>query len=163
MMALARPGRSSWHDQGEPRWHLKYRQPADDQPRRRAVHRWNEAFLRPGPRRRGSGSGDNCLIFWGMAETASAARRWPTSCRSMPRKIARRRRRRLPAAGAGSTASFRSARLGPGGELLTRPLVFDGGNLAINASTSRSRAPHPGMEVQVWRAAVGYALADCHG
>ena len=35
-------------------------------------HRWNEAFLRPGPRQQGSWVyGDN-LIFWGMVETASA-------------------------------------------------------------------------------------------
>ena len=40
--------------------------------------RWNEAFLRPGPRQQGSWVyGDN-LIFWGLVETASALGDAPT-------------------------------------------------------------------------------------
>lgn len=48
-----------------------------------------------------------------------------------------------------------------GGELLTRPLVFDGGNLAINASTSGAGSIQVEIQDAAGQPLPGYALADC--
>ena len=124
--------------------------------------RWPEAFIRPGPQQQGSWVyGDN-MIVWGMVETPSAPRTRRTSCRSTPRSTTGRaptsafRRYTLR-----STASCPWPRPQSGGEIVTKPLIFDGGNLALNLETSGAG----GVQVEIQDAAgqplPGYALADC--
>jgi hypothetical protein len=123
---------------------------------------WNEAFLRPGPRQQGAWVyGDN-LIFWGMVETASSTSDapnelslfatedyWQGNCVSF---------RRMTIRLDGFVSLAASAE---GGELVTRPLVFDGGNLTLNASTSGAGC----IRVEILDAAgkpiPGYGLSDC--
>ncbi len=125
-------------------------------------NRWPEAFIRPGPRRRGSWVyGDN-FIFWGMILT-------PSMTEDAPDEISlfatddywegtsmNMRRYTLRVDGFVSAAAPLS-----GGEILTRPIVFNGGSLAINADTSAAG----GVRVEVQTAAgvpiEGYALDDC--
>ncbi len=124
--------------------------------------RWDEAFLRPGPQRQGSWVyGDN-LIFWGLAETASplegAAKE--LSLYSVDHYWQ------------GSSAQFRRLALRvdgfvsvnaplAGGAIITKPLVFDGGNLSLNAATSAAG----GIQVEIQDAGgqplPGFSLADC--
>jgi hypothetical protein len=124
--------------------------------------RWNEAFLRPGPRRQGSWVyGDN-LIFWGMVETAAALGDAPNELSLFAPE----------GYWQGSGVSFRRltlridgfvslwAPLG-GGELLTKPLVFDGGNLTLNASTSGAGSIQVEIRDAAGQPLPGYALADC--
>lgn len=124
--------------------------------------RWNEAFLRPGPRRQGSWVyGDN-LIFWGMVETASALRDAPNELSLYAPEDYWQGDgasfRRLTVRIDGFVSLNASAR---GGELVTKPLVFAGGNLTLNASTSGAG----GVRVEIQDAAgqplPGYALSDC--
>jgi hypothetical protein len=93
-------------------------------------HRWNEAFLRPGPRRQGSWvHGDN-LIFWGMVETTSALGGPPRELSPYAPENYRQ----------GTAVSFRRLTLridgfvslwAPtrGGELVTKPLVLEDADL----------------------------------
>jgi|LSQX01.1.fsa_nt_gb hypothetical protein len=125
-------------------------------------HRWNEAFLRPGPRRQGSWVyGDN-LIFWGIVETASALGDAPNELSLYASEDYWQGTavsfRRLALRIDGFVSLRASAR---GGELLTRPLVFDGGNLAINASTSGAGSIQVEIQDAAGQPLPGYALADC--
>ncbi len=124
--------------------------------------RWNEAFLRPGPRQQGSWVyGDN-LIFWGMVETASSPSDAPNELSLFATEDYWQ----------GNAVSFRRmtmrldgfvslAASAEGGELVTRPLVFEGGNLTLNASTSG--AGHIRVEIQdaAGKPLPGYGLSDC--
>jgi hypothetical protein len=124
--------------------------------------RWNEAFLRPGPRRQGSWVyGDN-LIMWGMVETTSALDDAPKELSLYaPENYWQGTAvgfRRLTLRIDGFVSLRAPAR---GGELVTKPLEFDGGNLTLNASTSGAG----GIQVEIQDAAgqpiPGHALADC--
>ena len=125
-------------------------------------HRWNEAFLRPGPRRQGSWVyGDN-LIFWGMVETASALGDAPNDLSIYASEGywqgAGVSFRRLTLRIDGFTSLWAPAR---GGELVTKPLVFDGGNLTLNASTSGAGSIQVEVQDAAGQPVPGYALADC--
>jgi hypothetical protein len=124
--------------------------------------RWNEAFLRPGPRRQGSWVyGDN-LIFWGMVETASTLGDAPNDLTLYaPENYWQ-----------GSAVCFRRLTLridgfvslwgpGRGGEMLTKPLVFDGGNLTLNAATSAAGSIQVEIQDEAGKPLPGYSLADC--
>jgi len=125
-------------------------------------HRWNEAFVRPGPRQQGSWVyGDN-EIFWGMVETASALRDAPNELSLYA----------MEDYWQGPNASFRRLTLridgfvslgapARGGELLTKPLVFSGGNLTLNASTSGAGSIQVEIQDTAGHPIPGYALADC--
>lgn len=125
-------------------------------------HRWNEAFLRPGPRRQGSWVyGDN-MVFWGMVETASALGDAPNDLSLYASEDYWQ----------GVGVSFRRLTLridgfvslwGParGGEMLTRPLSFDGGNLTLNAATSAAGSIQVEIQDGEGQPIPGYALADC--
>jgi hypothetical protein len=124
--------------------------------------RWNEAFLRPGPRRQGSWVyGDN-LIFWGLVETASPLGDAPNELSIYAPEDYWQ----------GTGVSFRRLTLrvdgfvslwapAAGGELVTKPLVFDGGNLALNLSTSGAGSLQVEIQDAAGRPLPGYALADC--
>ena len=124
--------------------------------------RWDEAFIRPGPRRRDSWVyGDN-YMFWGMIET-------PSATEDAPPEISM-----YAAEGywEGISNSFRrytirqdgfvSARAPlAGGELLTRPIVFDGGNLTLNLETSGPGGVQVELQHPDGVPILGYTLADC--
>jgi hypothetical protein len=125
-------------------------------------HRWNEAFLRPGPRQQGSWVyGDN-LIFWGMVETAAALGDAPNVLSIYaPENYwqgAAVNFRRLTLRIDGFVSLWASAR---GGELVTKPLLFDGGNLTLNASTSGAGSIQVEVQDTAGQPVPGYALADC--
>ena len=124
--------------------------------------RWNGAFLRPGPRRQDSWVyGDN-MIFWGMVETAS-------SLGDAPNELS------LYASEGywqGDSVSFRRLTLridgfvslraaAPGGELVTKPLVFDGGNLMLNMATSAAGSIQVEIQDAAGKPIPGCALAEC--
>ena len=124
--------------------------------------RWPEAFIRPGPRQRESWVyGDN-FVFWGMVETES-------HLEDAPREIS------LYATegyweGADTAVRRYTLRLDgfvsanaplPGGELVTKPLVFNGGNLALNLETSGAGGVQVEVQDAEGNAIEGYTLAEC--
>jgi len=124
--------------------------------------RWPEAFLRPGPQQIGSWVyGDNMLAR-GMAQTPSALPGAPDELSLYATEhywegthmVFRRcslRRDGFVSVGAPLA----------GGEIVTKPIVFEGGSLALNLETSGAG----GVQVEVQNAAgnalPGYGLADC--
>lgn len=124
--------------------------------------RWNEAFLRPGPRQKGSWVyGDN-LIFWGMIETASSLGDAPNELSIFASEDYWQGGsvsfRRLTLRIDGFVSLWASAR---GGEMVTKPLVFDGGALTLNASTSGAGSIQVEIQDDAGQPIPGYALADC--
>jgi hypothetical protein len=124
--------------------------------------RWGEAFIRPGPRQRQSWVyGDN-FVFWGMVETQSPLDDAPDEIslyatesywEGTDTKVRRY---------ASRVDGFVSVNAPlAGGEIVTRPLVFDGGNLVLNFETSGAGD----IQVELQNAAgcplPGYALCDC--
>jgi len=124
--------------------------------------RWPEAFIRPGPRLRGSWVyGDN-YVFWGMIETMS-------SLEDAPNEIS------LYATEGyweGTSVDFRRYTLRvdgfvsataplSGGEVLTKPLVFEGGNLTLNFETSGAGSIRVEIQDADGDPIDGYTLADC--
>ena len=124
--------------------------------------RWAEAFIRPGPRQKDTWVyGDN-FVFWGMVETQS-------HIEDAPRELSlyategywegtsmNVRRYTLRVDGFVSAyATF------AGGEIVTKPLVFEGGNLALNVATSAAGSIQ--IEVQDADGAPidGYTLDEC--
>jgi hypothetical protein len=124
--------------------------------------RWPEAFIRPGPRQKGSWVyGDN-FVFWGIVQTAATLEDapgelslyatedyWEGTATSVRRYV-------LRVDGFVSAAAPMS-----GGELLTRPLVFDGGNLALNFETSGAGSVQVELQDEAGEPLEGYTLADC--
>ena len=127
-----------------------------------SFRRWGEAFIRPGSRRKDSWVyGDN-FVFWGMVETKShlgdapdelslyaVDGYWEGTCTDFRRYTLR-------------LDGFVSAHAPfSGGEVVTKPLVFDGGNLALNVETSAAG----GIQVEIQDVdgtpVQGYSLADC--
>lgn len=124
--------------------------------------RWPEAFLRPGPRERYSWVyGDN-FIFWGLVETKSTLDDAPNEISLYATEhywegtYTSIRRLTLRLDGFVSAAAPLA-----GGELVTKPLRFAGGNLTLNFETSGAGS----LQVQVQDAAgqpiEGYTLDDC--
>jgi len=130
----------------------------------RRFKRWDEAFIRPGLRTEGSWAYGDCYQCWGMLETASAL---PGAPRELsvyaperywrgPATVFRRHTLRLD--------GFVSlhAPLG-GGELVTKPISFQGNRLQLNISTSAGGSarvellrPEGGAPI------AGFTLAECH-
>ena len=124
--------------------------------------RWPEAFIRPGPRAQGSWVyGDN-LMVWGMFETPSATEDcppeislyavedyWEETWNSI-------RRYTLRTDGFVSVTAPQS-----GGEIVTKPLIFEGGNLALNLETSGAGSVQVEITDELRTPLAGYALNDC--
>ena len=125
--------------------------------------RWGEAFVRPGPQTEGNWTyGDN-YQNWGLVETESGL---PGAPRELSMYVSEAYWR-------GTSTVFRRHTLRldgfvsahaplAGGEILTRPLLFEGGELALNFSGSAAGS----LAVEVLDAgtgapAQGFALADC--
>jgi hypothetical protein len=101
-----------------------------------SFHRWDEAFIRPGPQlRRNWTYGDNYQC-WGILQTPSAIEHEPDELSVFATENYFRgpvyiRRYTLRMDG------FASAHApGRGGELITRPIRFDGDTLFLNFATS---------------------------
>jgi len=124
--------------------------------------RWTEAFIRPGPRQRESWVyGDN-FVFWGMFETPSAIEDAPAELSLLAvegyweDEDTAFRRYTLRVDGFVSACAPYA-----GGELVTRPLIFAGGSLSVNAETSAFGSFQ--VEIQDARGAPlpGFTLDEC--
>ena len=124
--------------------------------------RWPEAFIRPGPRQRESWVYGNNFVFWGMVSTPSDLQYapdeislyategyWEGTYTSVRRYTLR-------------TDGFVSA-YAPfsGGEVITKPLVFQGGNLTLNAETSGPGSLQVEIQDAEGNPLDGYSLDEC--
>ena len=124
--------------------------------------RWPEAFIRPGPRQRHSWVyGDN-FVFCGMVETKSTIEDAPDEIslyategywEGIHTSI-----RRYTIRVDGFVSANAPLR---GGEVVTRPFVFDGGNLALNMETSGAGDIRVEIQNAEGKPIKGYTLADC--
>ncbi len=124
--------------------------------------RWPEAFIRPGPRERESWVyGDN-FIFWQMVQTRSHLEDAPDEISLYATE----------GYWEGTDTAFRRYTIridgfvslsapAAGGEVVTKPLVFDGGNLALNFATSGAGSVQVEIQEADGAPIEGYTLADC--
>ena len=124
--------------------------------------RWPEAFIRPGPQRVGSWVyGDN-MIAWGMVQTPSAVEYAPPELsfygvdHYWEGTAVAFRRFTLRLDGFVSVAAPQA-----GGEVVTPPLVFEGGNLALNLETSGAGGVQVEIQDAAGHALPAYTLDDC--
>jgi hypothetical protein len=131
---------------------------------RDGVHfeRWNEAFLRPGPERPDTWLYGHQYIAWHAVETASSL---PGAAAELslyasegswsgPGNAMRRYSLRLD----GFVSVQAPLR---GGELLTRPLTFQGDRLEINFATSAAGSLRLELQTADGQPIPGYTLEDC--
>jgi len=128
----------------------------------RTFNRWAEAFLRPGPREKDSWVyGDN-FIFWGMVETKSTIEDAPNEISMYATE----------GYWQGKSTSFRRLTLRldgfvsahaplAGGEIITKPIRFDSGNLQLNCETSGAGGVQVEIQEVDGKPIDGYALAEC--
>lgn len=123
---------------------------------------WPESFLRPGLRTRDSWFYGDTYQNWGLVETGSAIEDAPRELslyvteRTLQEGGAVLRRYTLRIDGFVSLHAPLS-----GGELVTRPIVFDGNRLTLNVSTSAAGTVRVELQDADGRAVPGYSLADC--
>lgn len=128
-------------------------------------HRWDEAFLRPGPEADASRSnwmyGDNYQGY-GLFETASRIDGAPNEISMLFSEgywregESRLRRYAIRLDGFVSVqAPFR------GGEVVTKPVVFEGDELQINYSTSAAGSVRVELQDESGKPLPGFALDDC--
>ena len=129
---------------------------------RRTFHRWDEAFLRPGPQQQGSWTYGDTSIAHGMLVTPSALEGAPDELSLFAAEgywrgnSARLRRLTLRQDGFVSvTAPLR------GGEVLTKPLRFEGDHLTLNVATSAAGSVCVEIQHPDGSAIDGFALEDC--
>lgn len=125
--------------------------------------RWNEAFLRPGIERKGTWTYGDQYIGWHLVETKSSI------AGDGPNELS------LYATenywkGRGSALRRYTLRLDgfvsvnapmSGGELVTKPIKFEGKNLFINFSTSAAGSIQAEIQDANGKPIRGYSLADC--
>jgi hypothetical protein len=124
--------------------------------------RWNEAFIRPGIERPGTWAYGNQYLGWSMVETKSTNEGAPDELSFYATEnywigsSDALRRYTLRIDGFVSVNAPMS-----GGELITKPLVFSGGHLILNFSTSAAGSIQ--IEVQDGNGKVipGFGLDDC--
>lgn len=125
-------------------------------------HRWEEGFIRPGPSRKDTWVyGDN-FVFWGMLQTKSHLEDAPDEISLYATEgywegnATSFRRYTLRLDGFVSVqAPFR------GGELVTKPLTFDGNQLAINFSSSAAGGIRVEFQDEAGKPIPGFTLNDC--
>jgi hypothetical protein len=125
-------------------------------------NRWNEAFLRPGIEREGTWNYGQQYIAWQVVATKSALEGAPDELslyageNYWTGKSSAVRRYTLRLDGFVSVnAPMR------GGELLTKPVTFTGGKLALNFSTSAAGSVRVEIQDPNGRPMPGFALDDC--
>jgi len=125
-------------------------------------HRRPEAFIRPGPRRRESWVyGDN-FVFWGMFETSSPVEDAPPEINLLAvegywedRDTAVRRYTLRVDGFVSAYAPY------AGGEVVTKPLIFEGGALAVNAETSGYGSFQVEIQAPDGTPVTGFELSAC--
>jgi hypothetical protein len=125
-------------------------------------HRWDEAFIRPGPATKDTWVyGDN-FVFWGMIPTKSHLEGAPDEISLYATEgywegtFTSLRRYTLRVDG------FVSARAPlSGGEMVTKPLTFDGSQLEINFSTSAAGSVRVELQDAEGKPIPEFALTDC--
>ncbi|MGC9317596.1 MAG: hypothetical protein ACP5KN_06105 [Armatimonadota bacterium] len=124
--------------------------------------RWPEAFIRPGPRERESWVyGDN-FIFWQLVQTRSHLEDAPDEISLYATEgywegtDTSVRRYTIRIDGFVSASAPMS-----GGEIVTRPITFEGGSLALNLETSGAGGVQVELQSAEGEPIDGYALADC--
>ncbi|MFO7947646.1 MAG: hypothetical protein R6V19_12620 [Armatimonadota bacterium] len=124
-------------------------------------NRWAEALVRPGPERPGSWAYGDMYLQWGLVRTAShmkgAADRWSLYSKEgfWLTGDTRMRRYDIRIDGFASVTAPMA-----GGEMITRPLVFDGDCLVINFSTSGSGGIHVEIQDADGQPIEGYTLDE---
>ncbi len=124
--------------------------------------RYNEAFLRPGIERPGTWNYGHQYIAWHVVETESALQGAPRELSIYATesywtgKGSALRRYTLRLDGFVSATAPLS-----GGELLTKPLVFEGDELAVNFATSAAGSLQVEIQDAEGKPLEGFALADC--
>ena len=124
--------------------------------------RWNEAFLRPGPERRNTWAYGDHFLAWHPVETAPALPDAPRELSFYATEgywmgtACALRRYTLRLDGFVSVQAPMA-----GGELLTRTVVFKGGKLSLNVSTSAAGSVRVELQDPSGRPLPGFALADC--
>ena len=125
-------------------------------------HRWDEAWLRPGLRTRHNWAyGDN-YVAWHVVETKSTDDDSPRELSLYATesyftgKSSRLRRYTLRIDGFASAYAPLA-----GGELITKPLTFQGAALTINFATSAAGSIRVEIQNPQGEPLEGYALADC--
>ena len=124
--------------------------------------RWNEAFLRPGIQRAGTWHYGQQYIAWHAVETKSAIPGLPNELSIYATESywtgesSELRRFTLRLDG------FVSARAPlAGGEFVTKPLVFEGGKLVMNFSTSAAGSVRVEIQDEAGKPVEGFTLDDC--
>ena len=123
-------------------------------------HRWREAFIRPGPLPGGWWNENNC-VAWGFVVTKSGIEGAPDELSfymneyyGSPQGNLRRYTLRMD--------GFVSVNAPcAGGEMMTRPLVFQGKELVLNYETSAVGSVQVEIQNQAGAPLPGFALADC--
>ena len=129
---------------------------------RRTFHRWDEAFLRPGPQQQGSWTYGDTRIARGMLVTPSALDGAPDELSLFALEgcwrgnSARLRRLTLRQDGFVSIQAPLS-----GGELLTKPLRFTGNCLSINVATSVAGGIRVALHDASDQPIAGFGRDDC--
>ena len=127
----------------------------------RVFRRWGEAFLRPGPQLEGNWTyGDNYQA-WGLVETPSALEGAPReislyATENYWREPTRFRRYTIRLDGFVSLQAPLS-----GGEVVTKPLTFEGARLEMNLSTSAAGSIRVEVLDEGGSPLDGFALKDC--
>lgn len=125
--------------------------------------RWNEAFLPPGPEHPGSWAYGNQYIGWQMLETKSALSGAPDEISLYATEnywlgahgsVLRRYTLRMD--------GFVSAQAPmSGGDLITRPIRFQGKRLALNFATSAAGSVRVELQDAEGHTLPGFSLEDC--
>ncbi len=124
--------------------------------------RWDEAFLRPGIERKHSWAYGNQYIAWHLVETKSRFEDAPNELSLYATESYwtgtsnQLRRYTLRIDGFVSVSAPLS-----GGELVTKPLVFDGNKMVINFSSSAAGGVQVEIQSESGKPIEGFALADC--
>ncbi len=128
----------------------------------RTFHRWSEAFLRPGIERPDTWNYGQQYLAWPVIETASPLTGAPNELSLYASesywtgRSSRLRRYTLRIDGFVSVNAPRS-----GGELVTKPVIFDGSWLAMNFSTSAAGSVRVELQEAEGKPIPGFTLADC--
>ena len=124
---------------------------------------WPESFIRPGLRVRDGWFYSDNYQNWGIVETESTIQGAPeelsfyvTEAAHQPDTHKRLRRHGLRIDGFVSVHAKMA-----GGEMLTRPLVFAGGELVLNVSTSAAGSVRVELQDEGGYPIAGYGLDDC--
>ena len=124
--------------------------------------RWNEAFLPPGIERPGTWAYGHQYIGWHIVETKSALEGAPNELSLYAAESywtgnsSALRRYTLRLDGFVSAHAPMS-----GGELVTKPLIFKGGRLALNFATSAAGDVRIELQDAAGRPLPGFTLEDC--